>query len=1431
MKQMNRKLLSVLLALLMVLSLVPTIFAPKAAVADAQPIDQAIVQGGAILHCFNWSYNEIRANLQAIKDAGYTAVQTSPVQQPKDYDASYTDSGGQWWKLYQPLGLRIAPDTEGVPSSFLGTKAELTALCNEAEAKGIYVIVDIVANHLANKTGGGYTVGGTYNVSEQVDEEFQNHPEYFHQHEEGVNDGSRYNMTQYQMGMPDLNTSNEFVQQKVLDLLIECVDCGVDGFRFDAAKHIELPGDSGCGSNFWPNVLSGVRDHAGANKLFIYGESLSGSGSDSWVNEYVTYMALTDSQAGNQARGAVVEQNAGLLAVSDYTRGNSPKDYVIWAESHDTYEENNGSAGVSSAKIIKTWGIVGARADSTALFLARPNEIMGMASADTTWKSPAVAAVNKFKNHYDGTGEWLSYDQDAKITWIERGTSGGDAGVSIVKLDGAGSVNLDANLMSSGYYLDEITGNVFTVSGGKISGTVGPTGVAVVYQPTAEPSAPPETPEPTTRTLYFKPNSGWKDSGARFAMYSWGSGEHWTSMTRVDGETEDIYEAELPSGDTSVIFCRMNPDTTDNNWNNKWNQTGDLAVPSDKNLFTLAEGVWDGATTTWSAYGEVGGGDDPTVTEDAGYYLVGNMTGWSVLPEFKMTRTGAETEEYSIEVPLQRTSKPYHSQFKVVYSPDGITDQTWFPSGFDNNYGDYTGEIPVSGIYTVYFRPNYDGGSDWHDGCIYAQQSKYYVTVSDADPNGVVTVNKTTAAPGETVGVTVTPHEGYELDTLIYRYETEPNSMTFEEVTIVNGSFEMPAFNVTVKATFVQEGALADGYYLVPDSDPTVENINPAHKLTLFTDLDQAGHVFNNFTNYAVTGNFGENTYRIVKVEGNAIVPFDLDQEALTVTTTGVTETVYLATEPAGQYTWIYDYGTGVSALTGYYLNIGNSPVPDITADYAFEETDTAGLYLFEGILYGSDIFVCKLENGRCTARYPAGSYMDTTEVAQNLAVEQFNSGFYRLVRVWFRPDGQGTPAGTEYMGDYGKWFHGYFMYEVLNRVMINESEHGTVTADKMTAEDGETVTLTITPDPGYELDTLTVVNDYNEAIEVTDNTFEMTIWEAKVTATFREAAVAAPEFKTHALVLDGQIGVKFYMDLSMLSAEDLADAEKTYMTFNISGKGTVSSDPVPVSTNQMNSKGTYYGFACYVNSIQMADTITATFHYGDGQTISEEYSIMQYYGTFSENADDYSEETRNLVSALVCYGYCTQQYLEEAKNLPLGYDDEASYAPIVLPEELEGMVMYDYATIAVMIEEHELLFQIKNTSDENIKGISFMLALDSETKMTVTFKPDPSYTGIATCKIDNANEADMQKVCGRFVAEVPNIPAHKLGEMHAILAYTGGNCYSQVASTYTEIEASPMSYVYLLLTKGGGKAKDCGAALYTYWQAAQAYKNEHPAQ
>ena len=104
----------------------------------------------------------------------------------------------------------------------------------------------------------------------------------------------------------------------------------------------------------------------------------------------------------------------------------------------------------------------------------------------------------------------------------------------------------------------------------------------------------------TPTTLYLDPNSNWEADSARFAAYFFeGESNTWVSMT--DSDCDTIYEVTVPSGFTSVIFCRMDPSTSTNNWNNKWNQTGDLTIPTNgNNTFTVTSGLWDGATSTWS---------------------------------------------------------------------------------------------------------------------------------------------------------------------------------------------------------------------------------------------------------------------------------------------------------------------------------------------------------------------------------------------------------------------------------------------------------------------------------------------------------------------------------------------------------------------------------------------------------------------------------------------------------------------------------------------------------------------------------------------------------------------------------------------------------------------------------------------------------------
>ena len=124
----------------------------------------------------------------------------------------------------------------------------------------------------------------------------------------------------------------------------------------------------------------------------------------------------------------------------------------------------------------------------------------------------------------------------------------------------------------------------------------------------------------TDGTIYLKPNANWKEAGARFAAYFFeGDTNTWMSMTDADGD--GVYECGVPSGYSNVIFTRMNPASSDNNWDNKWNQTADLKIPTDgTDFYTVKEGTWDNGGGTWSTFsaGNVDPTPDPEPTPDPG---------------------------------------------------------------------------------------------------------------------------------------------------------------------------------------------------------------------------------------------------------------------------------------------------------------------------------------------------------------------------------------------------------------------------------------------------------------------------------------------------------------------------------------------------------------------------------------------------------------------------------------------------------------------------------------------------------------------------------------------------------------------------------------------------------------------------------------------
>ena len=86
------------------------------------------------------------------------------------------------------------------------------------------------------------------------------------------------------------------------------------------------------------------------------------------------------------------------------------------------------------------------------------------------------------------------------------------------------------------------------------------------------------------------------------------------------------------------------------------------------------------------------------------------------------------------------------------------------------------------------------------DVTVYAtfEAIKYQVSISEDIENGTVTASPMEAAAGETIMLTVTTADGYELSELYYMVGTEKNPIT-------GTTFTMPAANVTVYATFTEK--------------------------------------------------------------------------------------------------------------------------------------------------------------------------------------------------------------------------------------------------------------------------------------------------------------------------------------------------------------------------------------------------------------------------------------------------------------------------------------------------------------------------------------------------------------------------------------------------------------------------------------------------
>lgn len=504
------------------------------------------IEDGNILHCFNWSINEVRENLSNIASAGFGAVQLSPMQRPS------AKPGDSWSDLYRPYDLSFQE------SEAMGSLDDLKSLCEEAKEYGIKIIVDVVANHLdkENYNNSWWDAAGNQTRLRQNPGS-------------SISYSNRTSITSDLIGdyAVEINSEAQAVLQKAKSFVTNLSNNGVSGIRWDAAKHIALPSEN---SQFWPTVTGAVEG------MFHYGEILDNPCSSDYgelVKEYGDYMAVTDTYFSNEA----AKSNNGISKRKngEYAPLVGKDKLIYWAESHDTYSNTAQFGGWSNAVdqsvINRAYAAIACRDGAIALYLARPgssgfnNIRLGKSSSEEQdlagFRSDVVKHVNEFRNAMSGREEFFTKSEDGTAVCITRNNGGAviitEPNASFTVPNGGGYCPVISS--TNGMLRDKISNNAITVTSETITGKAGETGVVVIYttNTSAKPNVEIQDYDPIDITIYYDNSTTKWD---QVLCHYWGGSQETkfpgVAMTKVDNDPygRDLYSLSVPYG-SNVLFA------------------------------------------------------------------------------------------------------------------------------------------------------------------------------------------------------------------------------------------------------------------------------------------------------------------------------------------------------------------------------------------------------------------------------------------------------------------------------------------------------------------------------------------------------------------------------------------------------------------------------------------------------------------------------------------------------------------------------------------------------------------------------------------------------------------------------------------------------------------------------------------------------------
>lgn len=447
----------------------------------------------------------------------------------------------------------------------------------------------------------------------------------------------------------------------------------------------------------------------------------------------------------------------------------------------------------------------------------------------------------------------------------------------------------------------------------------------------------------------------------------------------------------------------------------------------------------------------------------------------------------------------------------------------------------------------------------------FVENNNYYDITLGTVSHGSITASKTSAKSGMTITLTATPNTGYSLYSW-YVFKTGDMNTT---VNVSGNNFVMPAFNVTVMATFVQGSA--NGNFVKVTSAPADWS---GEYILVYEQSATTGYVWTGVdaTNAYVSKTISDNT-----IEDNAFVTVTIAPMA----------GGYSIKVNGGTNNGKYIYGTSGSNK----INFGSNPslntlsyesnsvkIVSNTSVMRFNNSSGQNRFrYFQSSTYNNQqpvqlykrVYATQTHNVHFNPNGGSGTMNDQTVNEFEPTVLQANT----FTRESFVFEGWNTAAdGTgEYYADgatirllddltlYAQW-------NQLFNITVVQVNHGSISVSASQAFEETDIILTAIPNPCYALTQWVVTDAQGNAVTVTENQFEMPASDVTVSAVFSYSPQSFVQEYQLVTSVDQLIAGRTYLIVNVANGKALGTTQNN--NNRSASSVTIEDDIIPVIDN-----------------------------------------------------------------------------------------------------------------------------------------------------------------------------------------------------------------------------------------------------------------------